>query len=141
MDQSNFDDKYLRSIIRKWIELMPESLNRELFKRRIITSKNSLKRSSEVLLRLFEIELCKVEKLNDNEMIINILPEDKDIAFMLLSRVLRDVGCGSEKLIRTNSLEQLYNNLQSKAIVKSTLGGCLVVKNKFGIKITKEKRI
>lgn len=123
-DKSNEDPKYLRSNIRKWISIMPKELDPDLFKKRIISVKSNLERTSELVERIFEEELSKVKIAEEGYAIISSLPQDKEIAYMLLSKVLGIIGDGGD-LIRLDSIERLYNSTKSK----DTLGGCIIYRH------------
>lgn len=120
-DPSNKDPKYLRSNIRKWLSMIPEELDSELFRQRIISVKHNLERASEVIDRIYNEELEKIEIFEEGYVIISSLPQDREIAYMLLSKVLNIIG-DSGDLIRLESIERLYESRKKK----TTLGGCFI---------------
>ena len=126
-DKSNEDPKYLRANIRKWLELMPEELDPDLFAKRVISVKHNLERASELVKRIFDEELSKVEFYEEGYAIIQSLPEDTEIAYMLLSKVLSIIGDAGD-LIRLDSIERLYNSDSAK----DTLGGCVICRHPEG---------
>ncbi len=129
IDKSNEDPKYLRSNIRKWIALLPKEIDPDLFRQRIISVKENLSRSAEVIERIFTEELQFKAKIHKDHAILSTLPQDKEIAYMVLSHLIAMIG--GAKASRLDSIELLYNNLNSPKPIKSTLGGCLI-ENKNG---------
>lgn len=124
-DKSNQDPKYLRSNIRNWLAKMPEALDPELFAKRVISVKNNLERSSKLVKKIFDQEIDSFVNIYDTGCsIITAISEDREIAYLVLSKVLNLIG-NSDELIRIKSLENLYNQMQKK-IAKSTLGGCVI---------------
>lgn len=130
-DPSNYDSKYQRSNIRKWIDLMPEELEPELFKSRIIQSLAHIKESADYMRGIFTGALEKRVVIHESGYASYIFNEKYSyIEFMILSHLLTTIS-GYDFTPRANSIEILYNKLNSKEDVKSTLHGCIIVrKNK-----------
>jgi tRNA(Ile)-lysidine synthase len=128
VDKSNQDPKYLRTNIRKWLELLPKEIDSELFKQRVIGVKNNLLRTASVIERIFEEELKIKAKIYEDHATLSTLPQDKEIAYMVLSHLITLIG--GAKAARLDSIVLLHNNLSSVTPTKSTLGGCVIeVKN------------
>lgn len=138
-DKSNNDPKYLRSNIRKWLDLMPQELEPELFRRRIIGVKENLERASKVIQRVFEEEMGNNVSFEDEQAIISQLPIDEEIAIMLLSYILPKVS-DREGPPRMEAMKRLYISLLQSDHSKTTLCGCIVEKKKDKILIYKEHR-
>lgn len=127
-DPSNYDSKYQRSNIRKWIDLMPEELEPELFKSRIIQSLEYIKESAYYMRDVFKSELSKRAVIHESGYANYIFEEKYSyIEFMILSHLLTMIS-GYDFTPRAHSVKTLYEKLTSKEDVKSTLHGCLVVK-------------
>lgn len=130
-DPSNEDPKYLRSNIRKWLKLMPKELDYDFFASRVIALKNNLERPASLVEQIFEKEFnAKVEIHNEGYVTITSLPQDKEIAYMLLSKAINMVGV-NEHLVRLESIERLYNAILmfqdgAEPSLKQTLGGCVI---------------
>lgn len=177
-DKSNLDPKYLRTNIRKWLDAMPQELEPELFRKRVIGVKENLARASKVIQRVFNEEMSKVEfgevdgtnstssrnlqskypglgsdnildpgyysktnsgmtkSLFDLSVTIPSLPQDEEIAIMMLSHILPHVS-GQNDPPRMESLKKLYESLQNTAS-KTTLCGCIIEKKKGKIVVSQE---
>lgn len=134
-DKSNEDPKYLRSNIRKWLSMMPEELDPDLFAKRVISVKHNLERASELVERIFEAEFAKVEIFEEGYAIIKSLVPDQEVAYMILSKMLSIIGDGGD-LIRLESIERLYNSTKSK----NTLGGCLIHRHPEGVSFARKQK-
>jgi tRNA(Ile)-lysidine synthase len=134
-DKSNLDSKYLRTNIRKWLDAMPSELEPELFRKRVIGLKENLSRASKVIQRIFEEEISKVVVDNSTATIME-LPQDEEIAIMMLSYILPKVS-GQKDHPRMESMKKLHESLQNKTS-KTTLCGCIIEKKKDRIVVSKE---
>jgi len=138
-DKSNLDSKYLRTNIRKWLDAMPLELAPELFRKRVIGVKENLARASKVIQRIFDEEMSKVIFEGGGASLratIPSLPEDEEIAIMILSHILPQVS-GQKDPPRMESLKKLYELLQNYTS-KTTLCGCIIEKKKNRIIVSKE---
>jgi tRNA(Ile)-lysidine synthase len=135
-DRSNDDPKYLRTNIRRWLELLPEEIDRDLFKQRVISVKTNLERASKVIERIFQAELGSKAKIHEKYASLSALPEDREIAYMVLSHLITIIGKSENP--RLESIERLYENLVSGNVVKSTLGQCIIEYKGKDILFTKE---
>jgi tRNA(Ile)-lysidine synthase len=135
-DKSNEDPKYLRTNIRQWLELLPTEIDRDLFRQRVIGVKENLLRTSEVIERIFEEELQSKAIIHKDYATLSAMPQDKEIAYMTLSRLITLIG--DTKAARLDSIQLLYNNLISENPTKSTLGGCVIESKNGEIMFTKE---
>lgn len=134
-DKSNLDPKYLRTNIRKWLEAMPPELDPELFRKRVIGVKENLYRASRVIQRIFDEEMDRVI-LEEGVATIHSLPQDEEIAIMMLSHILPQMS-GQEDPPRMESLKKLYESLQNNTS-KTTLCGCIIEKKKDRITVSRE---
>ena len=123
-DKSNNDPKYLRTNIREWLELLPKEIDRDLFKQRVIGVKENILRACSVIERIFAEELKAKAKIHNEYATLSELPQDKEIAYMVLSHIITLIG--DTKNPRLESIERLYNNLISSNPTKSTLGQCVI---------------
>lgn len=127
-DPSNYDTKYQRSNIRKWIELMPEALSPDLFKTRILQSLDHIKESAGYMSDLFKKELEERARIYESGYASYIFKQEYNyIEFMLLSHLITIIS-GYDFTPRADSVKNLYNRLNSKEEVKSTLHGCVIIK-------------
>lgn len=142
-DKSNSDPKYLRSNIRKWLDLMPAPLDPELFKKRVIGVKQNLARASKLVQRIFQEEMTKVIFENDTKLQAKAtllkIPEDEEIALMMLSHILPGIS-GEKDPPRMESMKRLYEKLVQNSTSKTTLCGCIIEKKKDKIMIYLEKK-
>ena len=123
-DQSNNDPKYLRTNIRKWLTLLPQEIDIDLFKQRVIGVKENLLRASEVIDRVFKEELESKAIIHSDYATLSHLPKDKEIAYMVISHIITVIGASEHP--RLDSIERLYSNLISSNPNKFTLGGCII---------------
>jgi tRNA(Ile)-lysidine synthase len=137
-DKSNSDPKYLRSNIRKWLNSMPEELDPELFRRRVIGVKENLARASEVIQRIFEEEMRQLI-WNDTTVTVHSLPQDEEIAIMMLSHILPIISDQKDPP-RMESMKRLYDKLSQNNTSKTTLCGCIIEKKKDRILVSRELR-
>ena len=167
-DRSNCDPKYLRTNIRKWLDAMPVELEPELFRKRVIGVKENLSRAAKLVQRVFEEEMSKVDfrhpvldtgsspclktvmkelgpdfRRDDEEAaaiaIIQSLPQDEEIAIMMLSHILPMIS-GEKDPPRMESMKRLHEMLIKNTTSKTTLCGCIIEKKKGKIVVSKENR-
>ena len=136
-DSSNSDPKYLRSNIRKWLDLMPPELEPELFRKRVIGVKENLARASKVIQRVFEEEMADKVTFEDGRAVISELPVDEEVAIMMLSYLLPKVS-GEQDPPRMEAMKRLYAGLVQDGKSKSTLCGCIIEKKNASIVIASE---
>ncbi len=127
-DTSNYDPKYQRSNIRKWIEMIPEELEPNLFKNRILKSLDHIKEISSYISEIID------QNLNDRAIIheagyatYKFSNCYNYIEFMILSHLLTMIS-GYNFTPRSSSIKKLYEKLVKEESSKSTLHGCIIVK-------------
>lgn len=129
-DPSNYDPKYQRSNIRKWIDLIPKELNPDLFKARILESCDHLKISADVVKQKLIQELAERSVIYPDGSASfyrhDMRNDDAQIELLLLSHLLTTVS-GFDYQPRAESIELLLQKL-SKESCKATLHGCCIEK-------------
>ena len=135
-DKSNFDPKYLRTNIRKWLDAMPPELDSTLFKRRVIGVKENLARAAGVINRLFD-EAMKMVLFENDIARIDTFPVDEEIAIMMLAHILPKIS-GEKDSPRMESMKRLYESLVRNNTSKTTLCGCIIEKKSEVIYVRKE---
>jgi tRNA(Ile)-lysidine synthase len=139
-DSSNKNDKFLRVRIRK----MQSKLEKEGFDpRRIIKTINNLNTAKDSL----EFYIFKSEKkyLNFYKEGYAVLKssifknEAQEVIFRVIMKAIHYVS-GEYYPPRSDSLKNLMKNLSMKSFKSSTLGGCLIEKNKHLISFFREDR-
>ena len=138
-DESNLDPKYLRTNIRKWLQAMPDEIDYELFRKRVIGVKENLTRAVELVNRIFEEEMEKVEYLSNEKVVIHTMPRDEEVAIMMLSHILPKIS-GKKDTPRMGSMKRLYEKLIQNNASKTTLCDCIVEKKNSKIFISRENR-
>ncbi len=129
-DPSNYDSKYQRSNIRKWLDLMPKELDPDLFKARILQSCDHLKHSAD------ETKQRLIKELAERSVIYpygsatlrgnDIESSENGIELLILSHILTTIS-GFDNNPRAESVELLLQQLSSESC-KATLHGCIIEK-------------
>ena len=127
-DVSNTDPKYLRTNIRRWIDLMPQELDQALFKQRILLSQKHLRDAGDYLQKIFSSMLKKHTTIHPTGYATYSMDHETDpfIHKMILSHLLINIS-GDIAEPRGASIDRLYDKLVSNTVVKSTLHGCIII--------------
>lgn len=134
-DMSNSDPKYQRSNIRKWISMIPDELDPDLFKHRMLKSISYLSDSAIHTRDLFVEELAERSVIYPSGYATyQIHLKNADISLMVISHLLTVVG-GASFMPRVESVQKLYDRLCNPSTCdggnnkfKATLHGCVVEK-------------
>ncbi len=137
-DPSNKDFKYTRVRIRSFID----ELKKEGFdKNKLFLTINNLKRSNQTL--LFYVEQNK--RLNSflnqkkKELILseNFFKNPYEVIFRSMADSIKIIG-GKYNTVRGKKIDKILNKIENNALIKETLGGCIIKKLNHTVILSKE---
>ncbi len=137
-DPSNYDNKYLRTKIRKLeTPLKKSGINYD----QIIKSINYLSSSKEILDSYFKKTFDTTVKKLKNEILIDLKKFyscREEFKIRLINQSIKELRKNYYNP-RSKKVINLINNIKSKNFSKSTLGGCLFIKKKYYLSLKVEK--
>jgi tRNA(Ile)-lysidine synthase len=131
-DASNYDMKYLRSGIRIWINSMPEELEPNLFKKRIISSQHHLREAGDYLQRSLMAHIeSSVEIMEEGYAIYKFNKNDDKFLVKMVLAYLLTIVSGKVEVPRSEGVVNIYSKLIDKNLATTlTLHGCIILKER-----------
>ena len=138
-DPSNYDEKFLRTRVRKiLIQLENEGLDSKKFYKSIRNLQYSDKTIQTYIEKNLEENSCFSVKKNRSILSKNFFAQPQEVVFRSLSDLLRIIG---KKYYpsRGKKLEKIIQEIQKNTSFRATLGGCIIEKVKHTVIISKER--
>ena len=136
-DPSNIDQKYLRTKIRKLAKTFEKS---GIHHNQIIKSINNLASARDILNNYIEKVTKSCVKKNKKETLINLkilLDEENEVQLRVLGEIIKKHS-KSYYPPRSKKTIRLMEKLSMNKKVKTTLGGCVLIKSGKNLLIKKE---